>query len=97
MSLRGGLFLRRVPALVRGDSVCSFSVCFCFPFGCRGMASPCHGTRPHAGLRDIKKKKKKKSPDSVSILNTREAVPTAYHVEVDSGALLVGDSQWSQV
>ena len=25
------------------------------------MLSPCHGTRPHAGLRDKKKKKKKKS------------------------------------
>ena len=24
------------------------------------MASPCHGTRPHAGLCDLKKKKKKK-------------------------------------
>ena len=26
----------------------------CVPFGCWGMASPCHGTRPHAGLRDLK-------------------------------------------
>ena len=27
------------------------------------MASPCHGTRPHAGLRELKKKKKKKKSD----------------------------------
>ena len=31
MSLRGGLFLHCVPAVVRGDCVCSFSVFFAFP------------------------------------------------------------------
>ena len=31
MSLRGGLFFRRVPALVHGDGVCSFSGFFAFP------------------------------------------------------------------
>ena len=31
MSLRGGLFLRRVADVVRGDCVCSSSVFFAFP------------------------------------------------------------------
>ena len=30
---------------------------FCISFRCRGMASPCHGTMPHAWLRDLNKKK----------------------------------------
>ena len=61
MSLRGGLVLRHVPAVVRGDMYVAF-LYFCVPFGCRGMASPGHGTRPHAGLCDLKKKKKKSFP-----------------------------------
>ena len=31
-----------------------------FPLAYRDMTPPCHGNRPHAGLRDFKKKKKKK-------------------------------------
>ena len=56
MSLRGGLFLRRMSAVVHGDAVCSVSV-FLRSLGCRGMASPFHDTGPHAGLCDLKKKK----------------------------------------
>ena len=41
---------------------------FCIYLDCHGRGlfrAPCHGTRPHAGLRDFKKKKKKKSISSV--------------------------------
>ena len=30
----------------------------CVPLECRGMVSPCHGTRSHPGLHDFKKNKK---------------------------------------
>ena len=36
---------------------------FCIYLDCLGprlFRAPCHGTRPHAGLRDYKKKKRKK-------------------------------------
>ena len=43
-----------------------------FPLACRDMTPPCHGTRPHAGLRDLKKQKKKNSITPTSHTRTSE-------------------------
>ena len=61
MSLRGGLFLRRVPAVVRGNCVCSFSVFFAFPLDAGVWRLPAMALGRMRGY-VTKKKKKKKGP-----------------------------------
>ena len=58
MSLRGGRFLRRVPAMVHGDCVCSFSVFLAFPLDAGVWRLPAMALGPMRGYVTEKKKKK---------------------------------------
>ena len=56
MSLRGGLFLRYVPSVVRGDCVCNFLLFFAFPLDAGVWRLPAMAQGRMLGYVTLKKK-----------------------------------------